>query len=740
MLLLIAAVMLWPTSRASADGGAPVLRRSGPAEGGQLFAPTTESPVLRRNPLREEDAEERGHDDLRTTSPVLRRQNDGQAHRSTAGQPNADASTMRDSAEQSQQPADGFAVPPEPEAQLPFVPSTPTAFSQEVTTVARQESTVGRSPAAVFVVTQEMIQRCGARSIPEALRMVPGLFVARIDANKWSVSCRGFSSRFARKLLVQIDGRTVYTPLFSGTFWEIQDYPLNDIERIEVIRGPGATIWGENAVNGIINIITKSAKDTQGAYAEVGGGTEERGFVGGRVGGCTENGIHWRVYGKGFERDRQFEPQGRAFDDWRQSRAGFRADWQPNCSDTVTVQGDIYQSSSGTAADRPLFGFQAVDDPASGGNVLARFTREFSDDSDMALQVYYDRTDRRLFEFDQNIDILDIDFQYRLPVAQWHNVIWGLGYRQIWDHLPNTAPLFTISMDPTDRATHVASGFVQDEVTLLEDYLYFTAGTKVSHNSYTDWEVQPSARVLWLPDEQTAVWGSISRAVRTPSRAENDGRLVVGDIGGVIPLTILGNRALVPEEMMAYEIGVRRQPVEWFSWDLALFYFADENLTDAHTILGFPPTFQFVNGQRNRGYGGEIYGTLQVTPCWQLSGSYSLLRLNHRNRPDSIFDPREFEGSNPQNQVFLMSSWDLANNVQLDVLARYVDNLFFINVPSYTSLDVRLAYRPSCNLEIAVVGQNLLDSHHPEYTTSVFTGEIPTEVQRSVYAMLSWGR
>jgi iron complex outermembrane receptor protein len=633
---------------------------------------------------------------------------------------------------------EGRFPPPEAVGELPV---REPQFSQPVTTVARQPSTVGRSPAAVFVIDQEMIRRSGARSVPELLRMVPGLHVARIDANKWSISSRGFSSRFARKLLVQIDGRVVYTPLFAGTFWDVQDLLLDDIERIEVIRGPGATIWGANAVNGIINIITKSADDTHGAYVEGGGGTEERGFAGVRVGGVTRNGVHWRVSGKWFERDRQFELHGRAHDDWRQGRLGIRADWAPNCCDAYTVQGDIYTGINGNASDQPPFGLRVADEPVSGGSVLGRWTRTFDEDSDMSLQVYYDRTDRRSFNFDQNVNTFDVDFQHRSRVGLYHNVIWGLGYRCIWDRLPVVAAPAQVATDPVRRTVYLASAFIQDEMTLLEDALYFTLGTKLSQNSYTNFEVQPTARVLWLPDERSSAWGAVSRAVRVPSRLENDGRVVIGELpppGSGIPLTILGSTDLDAEETMAYEIGYRREPVEWFSWDLALFYNVDQRVTNFRPTLPAPVTFQFFNGSRSRGYGLEIAAELDLTPCWRISGWYSYLQVQFAAAPNAVVGSDVIEGGNPTNQVFLMSSWDLGCRWEVDLLARYVDNLPSINVPRYISLDARLAWRPSCRTEITVVGQNLLDSHHTEYATSIFAGEIPTEVQRGVYAMLTW--
>ena len=626
---------------------------------------------------------------------------------------------------------------------LPDKPVVETVFPQPVTSVARQPSTVRRSPAAVFVIDQEMIHRSGSRSIPELLRMVPGLHVARIDGTKWSISSRGYSSRFARKLLVQIDGRMVYTQLFGGTFWDVQDLLLEDIERIEVIRGPGATIWGANAVNGVINIITKSAGDTHGVYAEGGGGTEERGFAGARVGNVTQNGVHWRVSTKWFERDGQFDPSGRKSDDSRQGRAGFRADWKPNCCDAYTFQGDVYTGTNGNASDQPPFGLRISDEPVAGGNLLGRWTRTFSEQSEMKFQAYYDRTDRHTFNFDQNINILDVDFQHRFHWNCYHNVIWGFGYRRIWDHLPPTGTPTQLAADPVNRTHELASAFIQDEITLLEDSLYFTLGTKLSHNTYTDVEVQPTARLLWLPDERSAAWGAVSRAVRTPSTMENDGRIVIGELppaGSGIPMTVIGSHDLGAEEMMAYEIGYRRQPVDWFSWEVALFYNADEDVVNFTPILppAPAPEFEFFNGAWSDSYGIEISAELDMTQSWKVSAWYSFLRLHYQADPGAVVQGNVMNRAYPINQAFLMSSWDLGHDVQFDLLGRYVDSLPSVDVPHYVSLDARLAWHPRPQMEISVVGQNLLDSHHPEYGTSVFSGEIPTEVQRGVYGMLTW--
>lgn len=606
-----------------------------------------------------------------------------------------------------------------------------------VTTVSRQPSTVGRSPAAVFVVTNEMIRRSGARSIPEALRMVPGLHVARVDSSVWSISCRGFSSRFARKLLVQIDGRTVYTPLYGGTFWDVQDLLLEDVDRIEVIRGPGSTVWGVNAVNGIINVITKSADQTHGTFVQGGGGTYDQAFSGARVGNVTNNGVHWRVYAKGFERNHQYQPQGVAYDGWQQARVGFRTDWFSGEGTQVTTQGDLYTGNNGHAFNQPPFPPTTPDEPVGGGNVLGRVTHAVSEDSEWSLQTYYDRNNRLSLTFDQNICTWDIDFQHRFRPLEYHRVIWGAGYRRVWDSLPVVGTPVPLAAVPVRRQVELASAFVQDEFELVDDRWYLTAGAKLTDDSFTDFQVQPSIRLLYLPNAETAIWSAISRAVRIPSRMEHDGRIVVGEVpppGSMMPLTVFGNPGLNAEETLVYELGLRRQPTEAFSWNLSLFYNVDQQGVNARPIAA---GLQFFNGQTAQTYGAELAATWEVNEDWRLLTWYSFLRSDVDANPAAVFPAVSISRGNPRNQAYLMSSWDLTDNLEFDLIGRYVDNVSSLQVPRYLEMDVRLAWRPRPQWELSLVGQNLLDPHHPEYGTSLFVGEVPTEVPRSVYGMIT---
>jgi iron complex outermembrane receptor protein len=637
------------------------------------------------------------------------------------------------------------------------------ALEVEVSTVTRTESTVGRSPAAVFVVTNEMIRRSGARSIPEVLRLVPGVDVARIDSNKWAVSVRGFNGRFANTLLVQIDGRSVYTPLYAGVFWDVQDLVLEDIERIEVIRGPGAAVWGANAVNGVINIITKKARDTQGVLVEGGAGTEELGFTTARYGGQLGANSHYRVYGKWFERGGGHYPLDDVPpDDWRQGRGGFRVDWTPTDCDTITFQGDGYEGYSGTnslvADPNPLSGFvRSVNDDAhvSGANVLARWTRELSDESDWSVQFYYDRTQRHLtgFTFLEDRDTVDLDFQHRFPLGDRQSVIWGFGYRNTQDVTQDA--LFYLDFNPDKRADDIFSYFVQDEITLYEDRLYLTVGSKFEHNDYTAFEFQPSGRLLWTPSPRHSLWASISRAVRTPSRAEDDVTSTLVPVAifptpfGPMPVIpqLIGDRSMEAEDLLAYEAGIRVQPTDAFFWDLAVFFnqYNDLLTTVPGTpvpgfALGWPGLALFqpmrpTNLMDGETYGFELAANYQFCPAWRIQGAYTFLRM--ALHPDPGTQALSTEGQNPANQFSIWLSGDLACHWNLDLIGRYVDTLPDQPVPSYFVMDVRLAWRPTDAFEAFVAGRHLLDDSHPEFASDFALGA-GTEVQSEVYGGVIW--
>jgi iron complex outermembrane recepter protein len=640
--------------------------------------------------------------------------------------------------------------------QLSKVPVVAPAMDTPVTSVTKEASTVGRSAAAVFVITNEMIRRSGATSIPEALRLAPGLDVAQYNSNTWAISSRGFDGINAKKLLVLIDGRTVYTPISSGVYWDVQDVVLEDVERIEVIRGPGGTLWGANAVNGVINIITKNAADTQGTYLNAGGGTVERSFETVRQGGKIGDNGSYRVYGKYFDQSAFHDPNQAANDGWNQGRFGFRTDWNlgGDKSNTLTVQGDHYVGTSGIDA----FHTQVVDPHYvplegvvhnTGDNVLARYRHVKDEDTDWSVQSYFDNflRDNTILN-SERVRTFDIELQYRFRLTERQQITCGAGYRYIDTFCPSEDP-FTASIQPPEGTDYVASQFVQDEFTLVPDRLAFIAGCKLEQNAFTGFEYEPTARLLWTPDHKHTLWGAISRAVRTPSFTEE--RIFATSppaAGSTVFPRILGNDGLVSETLMAYEVGYRTQATERFSWDIATFYNVYDNLIGS---IAFPPPkdefdplpahkvlpIVFENSGAAHSYGAELSTNWKATERWRLTANYTLLRMVVDGAAGQSNDP----GKNPAHQVFLRSSWDLREDLDFDMTFRYVDCLTMLGVPSYMTMDLRLAWRPRKNLELAVVGQNILQAYHYEFGPSTEAlGNEATEVPRSVYGAVTWRR
>jgi iron complex outermembrane receptor protein len=636
-----------------------------------------------------------------------------------------------------------------------------------VTSTSRRPQSVAESAAAVFVITQEDIRRSGVTSIPEALRMVPGVQVARIDANKWAISARGFNGRFANKLLVMIDGRSVYTPLFSGVLWDAQDTVLEDIERIEVVRGPGASLWGANAVNGVINIVTKRARDTQGGLFVAGGGTEERGFTTLRYGGEVDEDAFYRAYVKYFNRDSQeFIGGGDAADDWQVGRAGFRFDWEPDGPDGLTLQGDIYRGVVGTtgreASFTPPFSTPInTDDDIFGANLLGRWTHDFENGSDMALQVYYDIVSGDELGITLSEQTFDVDFQHHFQIGDRNDIIWGLGYRLVGAEFEDS---FTVSLSDDHRTDHLVSAFVQDEITLLEDELRLTLGSRFEYNSYTEFEIQPTARLLWTPDRQQSIWLAASRATRTPSQAEDSFALnsvspppLPPPFPQVPPFTllplqisVLGNPDQRSEDVVAFELGYRAQPHRDFSVDIAAFYNIYDHLQTVEIeSIGIIPcpaapipacgllTTRFDNRGSADTYGVEVGADVRPASWWQLHGAYTFLMMDF-DRDGGSTDPliAVTDGRNPHHQVSVRSTFDLADDWDFDIWTRYVSELPERGVDAYFTFDLRLGWRPTDGVELAIVGQNLAASEHLEFTPELIN-TTPTEVQRSVYGKVT---
>jgi iron complex outermembrane receptor protein len=630
----------------------------------------------------------------------------------------------------------------------------------QVTSVSKRAQKLADAAAAIFVITQDDIRRSGAASIPEALRLVPGLEVARIDENKWAIGSRGFNGRFDNKLLVLIDGRSVYTPLFSGVYWNVQDVMLEDVDRIEVIRGPGATLWGANAVDGVINIITKQAKLTQGGVATTEVGTDERTAESARYGGKIGDDVYYRLYSKYSDWEPSVGPTGEnGSDGWHSVRGGFRMDTTPSRADSLTIQGDIYHSNFGETLAVPTLTapysstFPNVGD-YSGGDILAHWNHTFARSS-TSLQMYYDDTDTADNSlFTDHEAVYDIDFQHDVHLGEANELIWGLGYRSIQDTNGSSA---TVSLQPVHSNLNQFSGFVQDEVSLFDSRLRVTLGSKFEHNAFTGFEFEPNIRFVGILTKNQSVWAAVSRAVRTPALTEEGLRLneAVAPPGAPpfyspLPVVeaIFGSNQFKSEDLIAYEVGYRIQATSTFSADIATFYNNYSNLRSAEPGTPFPegspfPTdvvVPFVASNKMGGgtYGAELFADWRVIPKWRLQGSYSYLQMDIEKNQDSLDPtPDNPDGASPRHQWYVRSSLDLPKHIEQDVTLRYVSQLPSLGIPSYYSLDANLTWRPIALLELSIGGQNLLNDKHIEFVPE-FINTIPTVVSRSVRGSITW--
>jgi len=618
-------------------------------------------------------------------------------------------------------------------------------LSLEVTLVSRKPESKWQAPAAIHVVTQQDIANSGVTSIPEALRLVPGIHVARIESDKWAISARGLNGRFASRMLVLMDGRSVYTPLFSGVLWELQDTVIEDIERIEVIRGPGGTMWGANAVNGVVNIVTKSAKNTQGGLLTLGTGTEESGFMTSRYGGQLGENAWYRVYVKGVERDTGLvDEDTQGHDDWRAARAGFRIDWDMSPSDEVTVQGDWYAGAMGQETYLPNFDTFIEDIDVAGGNLLARWSHEVDPLSNVSLQAYYDRTEREEAMIEEDRDTFDLDFQWRLPVFEKHEVVWGLGYRYTTDRLATPNPA-AVDVSELERDNELLSTFVQDKFYLVPDRLELTLGAKIERNDYTGTELQPNLRLAYTPNERHMVWGAVSRAVRTPSRLERSvtlARLLPNPVPppALIPAVMTGDDRYDAEKLTEYEVGYRVRATERVSIDVAMFY-GDYDDLESNEVDGFGPPIALSLGNRFTGeaYGVEVSTVWQVRDWWRMSAWYAFMRLHlHPNGSGDAFSESNFENDYPESSAGMLNTFSVNDKLTLNAWLRYADGLPSIPTKDHLDLDLQVTWRATPNVELSIVGQNLLDQSHAEYGPSTIVATQTTEVERGVYGKLTW--
>ncbi len=640
-----------------------------------------------------------------------------------------------------------------------------------VTSATKSSTRLSDAPAAIYVLTNEDIQRTGATTIPEALRVVPGLHVARIDANKWVVSARGFNGQFANKLLVLVDGRSVYTPLFSGVWWDQQDVMMEDIERIEVIRGPGASLWGANAVNGVINIITKNARDTQGALLSAHAGNARRGG-GVRYGAKLGDDAYLKVYGRYSRHDESSTQGGNedGNDHGHLKKFGFRYDKELATQSKLMFQGDIFEGYSG-GASRNFANLTADGTPVltppysivsptgqefSGHHVLGRWEHTIDKNSEMSLQFYWDRNQRILSALNgvDQVDTLDIDFQHSFNLTERQHITWAMGYRRNYNDSKDS---FTFMFCPDKRTDDIYSLFVQDEIILMPDRWKLTLGSKIQHNPSTGYETQPNARLLWTPDARHSVWASVSRAVRIPSWVEQDVRYSERTVppftapnSSPFPLIVVseGNPELDSEKLMAYELGWRGLMTPTISADVALFYFDYSNAVSlvpgAPEIAGtFPGLFlrqpiYFSNQATAQSYGGELGLGWQVSDSWKLRANYSYFEADFNLNDNAPAGTLIYlKGSSPRHQAMLWSTHQLPHGVNLDLNMRYVGRVDTQYAPGgYIALDARIVWKPEKNMEFALVGRNVLNGNHFESGNEPFS--VPTENPREVFFTAKW--
>jgi iron complex outermembrane receptor protein len=647
----------------------------------------------------------------------------------------------------------------------------------KVTSVSKRPESLSDAASSIFVITGNDIRRSGATSLPEALGLAPNLQVARVDARNYAVTARGFNNPFENKLLVLIDGRTVYSPLFSGVFWDAQDVVLEDVERIEVISGPGATLWGANAVNGVINIITKSAADTRGTLVSVGASKDEKtGAV--RYGGTLANGGHYRVYGKYAANDDTQSAAGAAIlTGWHRQQAGFRTDWG-DTSQSFVLQGDGYDGRLHQQGTRDI--------RIGGANLLGRLNRTLGGGSSLTLQAYWDHTERdQPLAFKERLDTLDLQLQHAVRFAGAHSVVWGGGYRLAHDRVENGAAFGFL---PGTLNLHWANLFAQDEIA-LRDNLRLTAGLKLEENNYTGLELLPTLRLAWKTQANALAWSSVSRSVRSPSRIDRDfySPTVPRIVNGVPQFAIAGGPDFASEVANVFELGYRAQPTPALSYSATAFYSPTVprivNGVPQFAIAGGPdfasevanvfelgyraqptpalsysatafysrydklrtlepnrngPGSVFENLAEGRTRGIETWASWQASAYWRLSAGGVVQRVDTQPNPASkdLSAATGLATSDPSHYWLLRSSLDVGAGKELDVTVRQVGALSRPAVPAYTAVDLRFGWRINPGLELSLVGQNLFDPQHAEF------GAAPgrSEYRRAVFAKLVWTR
>lgn len=644
-------------------------------------------------------------------------------------------------------------------------------MEMQVTSAGRKEQNIADVAAAIYVIDATTIRNSSATSLPELLRMVPGLQVARIGSSKWAVTSRGFAGAFSSELLVQVDGRTVYTPSFSGVYWDMQTVMLEEVERIEIIRGPGATLWGANAVNGIINIITKAASDTIGLYVQVGSGNFETNMGSIRYGEQFGENIYGKMYLEYHQRDAYaFYPnlfpadsatygythgilaaEDDASDDWEMLNGGFRLDGDIDLHTNWTFQGDIYSGDEHQKVypyyteDSIFPALEEDDSTVRGHNLLGRFHHTLDNGDSWTIQAYYDYTQRNEVFAKQTYTTFDLDFQYRFQLLDNNDILWGLGYRHVDDHYRSSD---LVVMDPEEETMRTYSFFLQDDIAIVKDKLILSVGSKFEHNEFTQYEVQPSGRLLWKVSNNQSIWGAVSRAVRTPSRFEKNISVIMNKIVNPSDYSVIatqymrGGGNLDSEKVTSYELGYRYAIGKKLAADLALFLSRYKDVREySYTAAGAEVT----NDAKGSSYGLEL--SLQYAPTnWletQLNYTYIDVDMTTGGATNPLFNTnaKVLSHSSPRHQVSISTAISLHKAVKLNLFGRYVDAIKYSSpsviseIDEYFALDANIIWSITDQIEFKLAGQNLTDPEHLEFVSEYFTP--PTEIGRSIYGQLS---
>lgn len=615
----------------------------------------------------------------------------------------------------------------------------------KVVTVSRRSERAMEAGGAVSVITAEDIQRTGATRLADALRLSPGVQASQIDADEWALAIRGFASRLSRSILVMMDGRSLWTPLFAGVFWGTQDTLIEDVDRIEVSRGPGGALYGANALNGVIHVITKNARDTQGGLVSLLAGSAQQ-SAGARFGAHSGEKLYYRAYAKYFDRDGTYSASAAGYDDeWRMGQGGFRLDWTPDANDVVGVHGDLYGGSAGTQVavtsfTAPFTTVLTGDSHLRGRNLVTRWQRGLADGTELTTQLYYDATRRQEPHYSEQRDTMDLDLQYRFRRGR-HDAVGGVSYRLshgAFQGLP------TLQINPANRTDDIAGVFANDEFRAFRERLRVTVGSKLEWNDYSGWNVQPSARLAWVLNRNT-LWGAATRGVRTASRVEHD-ILTYTALSATAPVfaRTQGSSDFTPESVVALEGGWKGRPLPKLLCAATVFFNRYDDLASNEVGAQFVEAggpgeparvvipVRIANGQQGTTTGVETSAVAYPVRAWRVRATYSFLKLNQTTLPDSTDVNRGFEGNSPRHQFWLSSYWALPHGFDLDGVFRRVSAITTHKVAAFSELDLRLGYSPRPRWQLAVVGQNLLHARHAEFGGGF-------EIERAVYAQATLG-